>query len=186
MKQFTVETDRKGDHPAALHLLNCFALIAAAGCLGVRYGTLPWTEEFVFKCIKRCYRDARRQLRTEDDLLRGGLHILKEGLASTKLLNVTPGRQYSKASWATAEGYREKTTATIAGGAFKAWFSDQRQAGLVLRWLHSKNAVASKRRPSGTATAISWAESQPQWPDGSRRRSIVIDLRHDILADVAE
>jgi hypothetical protein len=27
-----------------------------------------------------------------------------------------------------------------------------------------------------SGTSITWAESQPQWPDGSRPRSIVIDL----------
>jgi hypothetical protein len=148
---------------------------------------MPWSEEFVIKCIKRCYRDARRGLRTENDLLREGLRILEDGIHS-KLLKVSRKKPHSKSAWNATDGYREKTNrgikATIRGEAFKDWFTDQRQPVIVLRWLYSKNALSSKRGPSGSsAPAISWAESQPLWPDGLRRRSIVIELRPGALND---
>ena len=42
--------------------------------IGVRLGTLPWSTKLVRKCIVRSYRDARRELNTETDLLRDGLN----------------------------------------------------------------------------------------------------------------
>jgi hypothetical protein len=104
------------------------------------------------------------------------------------LLKVSHKKCHSKSTWQAADGYREKTDlglkATIRGEAFKDWFNDQRQPAIVLRWLHSRNGLSSKRGPSGTSTpAITWAESQPLWPDGVRRRSIVIELRPGMLSE---
>ena len=65
---------------------------------------------------------------------------------------------------------------TIRAEAFKGWFPDVRQPNLVLKFLRSKNVLPSRPTPK-PGTAIVWAESQPEWPDGSRRRSIVIDER---------
>src|SRR5260370_34747074 len=83
------------------------------------------TEATVLKCIRRCYRDARRGLRTENDLLREGLRILDDGVDS-KLLRVSRNKLYEKGAWKAAEGYREKTNhgirVTIRGEAFKGWF----------------------------------------------------------------
>jgi len=180
-RQFVRNVTDQSDGHAVRHLAMCFAHIAAAGVLGVRFGTLPWTERFVVRCIKRCYRDARRGLRTEDDLLREGLRILEDDIHS-KLLKVSRKKPPSKSAWNAADGYWEKTNrgikATIRGEAFKDWFPDQRQPVIVLRWLYSKNALFSKRGPSGSSVpSITWAENQPMWPDGSRRRSIVLEQR---------
>jgi putative DNA primase/helicase len=180
MDQFINQISDKDDHPAVGHLATCFALIAAAGCLGIRFETLPWTKKFVFKCIKRCYRDARRALRTENDLLKEGLRILKESLNGSQVLDITKKRHHSASAWKTADGFREKTDfgtrATIRGEAFKSWFVDQRQPAIVLRSLRGKNALRGGHGLK-SGTSITWAESQPLWPDGSRPRSIVVELR---------
>ncbi len=185
-KQFVEEVIDKDDGNAVRHLATCFGHIAAAGVLGVRFETLPWSEQFVIRCIKRCYCDARRGLRTETDLLQQGLRTFRNGV-KTKLLKVSHTKHHSKSAWKTADGYREKTNlgikATIRGEAFKDWFNDRRQPAIVLRWLHSKNKFSSGRGPCGSSTpAITWAESQPFWPDGVRRRSIVIELPRGVLS----
>jgi putative DNA primase/helicase len=186
-QQFVEDVTDQSDGHAVRHLARCFAHIGAAGVLGIRFETLPWTERFVVRSIKRCYRDARRALRTENDMLRDGLRILEDGIHS-KLPKVSRKKPHSKSTWKAADGYREKTSfgikATIRGEAFKRWFPDQRQPAIVLRWLHSKNALCSKHAPSSSsAPAITWAENQPLWPDGSRPRSIVIELRPGGLND---
>jgi Domain of unknown function (DUF927) len=186
-RQFVEKVANEEDGQAVRHLATCFGHIAAAGILGVRFGTVPWTERFVVRCIKQCYRDARRGLRTEGDLLREGLRILENGIHS-KLLKFSRKKPPSKSAWNAADGYWEKTNrgtkATIRGEAFKDWFPDQRQPVIVLRWLYSKNALSSKRGPSGSSVpSITWAENQPMWPDGSRARSIVIELRPGMLDD---
>jgi hypothetical protein len=188
IKQFVEEVTDKDDGNAVRHLATCFGLIAAGGILGVRFGTLPWSKKFVIRCIKRCYRDARRGLRTETDLLQEGLRTFQHGIKA-KLLKISHKKCHSKSTWKTADGYREKTNlgikATIRGGAFKDWFKDQRQPAIVLRWLYSKNALSSKHGPGGTYTpAITWAESQLTWPDGLRHRSIVVELRPAVLGEL--
>jgi hypothetical protein len=185
IENFVEEVIDKDDGNAVRHLATCFGLVAAAGILGVRFGTLPWSKKFVIRCVKRCYRDARRGLRTETDLLREGLRTFQDRIEA-KLLKVSDKKYHSKSSWKAADGYREKTNlgtkVTIRGEAFKDWFNDQRHPAIVLRWLHSRNGLSSKRSPCGTSTpAVTWAESQPLWPDGKRRRSIVIELRPGML-----
>jgi hypothetical protein len=117
------------------------------------------------------YHDARRELNTETDLLRQALRILRRKIL--KLPNTDTGDLES------ADGFRTGTDwqrAIIRAEAFKAWFPDPRQPNLVLKSLRSKNALPSRPAPPvNSGTAIVWAESQPNWPDGTRPRSIVID-----------
>ena len=71
--------------------------------------------------------------------------------------------------------------ATIRAEAFKEWFPDIRQPNIVLKFLRSKNALPSRRPPTKNGVAIVWAESQPKWPDGTRPRSVVIDVQPDLF-----
>jgi putative DNA primase/helicase len=157
------------DDPVVQHLAACFGHIYAAGIIGAGSGTLPWQAKTVRKCIESCYRDARRELNTESDLLRDGLGILRAKMRALRKVN---GSALESAEGFTAGGMSNRTT--MRAEAFKGWFPDVRQANLVLKFLRSKNALPSRPTPK-PGTAIVWAESQPEWPDGSRRRSIVIN-----------
>ncbi len=76
-------------------------------------------------------------------------------------------------------------TVTIRAEKFKGWFDDPRQPALILRWLQSKKALACKPTlPTKSGNAIVWAERQPEWPDGSRPRSIVIELGDGLLDQI--
>jgi putative DNA primase/helicase len=176
------------DEPAVHHLANCFGLIRAAGILGVRFGTLPYSEKFVDRCIMRCYRAARRALRTETEPLRSGLRRLTAKLKSSNVLKVI-GKKARTDKYKGAEGYMDRagstSKVTIRAEKFKAWFDDPRQPALVLRWLQSKKALPSKPTPPAkSGNAIVWAESQPEWPDRSRPRSIVIELKDGLLDQI--
>jgi hypothetical protein len=137
----------------------------------VRFGTLPWSKKTVRICIERCYRDARRELNTETDLLREGLRIMHEKIRALPKAN--------GADLKSADGFlkgAKPAQATIRAEAFKHWFSDLRHPNIVLRFLCAKNALPSRPSPK-PGIAIVWAESQPMWPDGTRPRSIVIEER---------
>ncbi len=166
------------DGPAVRHLAKCIGHIYAAAVIGVRYATLPWSEKLVRKCVVRCYRDARRELKTEADLLRQGLDVLGDKIRELPKANGTDLKY--------AEGFKTggmmRDRATIRAEAFKGWFPDARQASVVLRWLRAQNALPSRPAlPLKDGLAIKWAESQPTWPDGSRRRSIVIKVPADLI-----
>ena len=187
--QFVEAEIRKGDGPAVQHLATCFGHLEAAGLLGVRFKTLPWSEKVVRSCVRRCYRDARRALRTETDLLRQGLRVLWKKLDGEGLVDLTPPTRVPEHAFKAGDGYFQKTQlgleATIRAGRFKMWFKDPRQPAIVLRWLYAKSALSTKGSPPAKpGTGIVWAESQPLWPDGSRPRSIVIELSFKLLHQV--
>ena len=180
VQTFVLSVAEKSDGQAVTHLAASFGLIAAAGIIGIRFGTLPWPEKLVLRSVKRCYRDARKGVRTEDDLLQEGLTIFGSSVKS-KLLMVSSKISHSMSILKSADGFLRKDSAgkhlTIRGEAFKTWFADPRQAHLVLRYLREKNWLVTHRGSmASSSTSISWAESQPMWPDQVRRRSIEIKL----------
>ena len=157
------------DDAAVRHLAKCFGHVYAAAIIGAGSGTLPWQAKTVRKCIERCYRDARRELNTETDLLRDGLNILHAKMRALPKAN--------GADLKSVDGFLKGTKpnqATIRAEAFKGWFPDIRQPNIVLKFLRAKNALPLRPTPK-PGTAIVWAESQPKWPDGTRSRSIVIN-----------
>ena len=165
------------DDAVVRHLAKCFGHIYAAGIIGAGSGTLPWQAKTVRQCIERCYRDARRELNTETDLLREGLGVLR---AKTRNLPKMNGAGLKSADGFRTGGMRYR--ATIRAEAFKGWFPDERQPNLVLKSLRSKHALPSRPMPpTKNGPAIVWAESQPTWPDGSRPRSVVIDVQPDLF-----
>ena len=179
----------QADEPIVRHLASCFGLIRAAGILGVRFGSLPYSEKFVDRCIMRCYRAARGGLRTESKLLRAGLRRLRTKLKSSNMLKIVGKKQPRADAFKFAHGYMDETgstrTGTIRAEKFKGWFDDPRQPALVLRWLQSKKALPCKPTlPAKSGNAIVWAESQPEWPDRSRPRSIMIELSHGLLNQI--
>jgi len=163
------------DGPVVRHLAKCFGHIYAAAVIGVNFGTLPWSKKTVRTSIERCYRDARRELNTETDLLREGLTIMH---AKIRALLKANGADLMSEDGFVKGGKPHR--ATICAEVFKGWFSDVRQPNIVLTFLRTKNALPSRRMPT-PGTGIVWAESQPTWPDGNRRRSIVIEERRGQL-----
>jgi putative DNA primase/helicase len=160
------------------HLAKNFGHIYAAGILAVRFGTVPWSEDLVLECIRRCYRDARREIKSEADLLRGALRRLRVRAADRTIV-LTADQTMQQRRLRRADGYRGKgsrcTRITVRAEAFKAWFDDPRQPKLVLEWLRSQQCLPARPKPAKRGHGIVWAESQPQWPDGTRRRSVVIE-----------
>ena len=170
-KEFVERVIDANDDPLVRHLAKCFGHIYAAAVIGVGFGTLPWSVKTVRKCIERCYRDARRELNTETDLLRDALKILHAKIRALPKANGGDLRS--------VDGFLKGTKpnqATIRAEAFKGWFPDMRQPNIVLKFLRAKNALPSRPTPK-PGVAIVWAESQPKWPNGTRPRSIVIDQR---------
>ena len=187
--EFVDAAFHKVDEPSVHHLAGCFGLIRAAGVLGVRFGTLPYSERLIDRCIKRCYRAARRGLRTETELLRSGLRRLQAKLRSSSVIKAGGKSQPRADAYKIADGYMDQagstSKVTIRAEKFKGWFDDPRQPALVLRWLQSKKALPCKpTRPAKSGNAIVWAESQPEWPDRARPRSIVIELRDGPLDQI--
>jgi putative DNA primase/helicase len=175
-------TKDETDH-VVQHLARNFGHIYAAGIQAVRFGTVPWSEDLVLECVRRCYRDARREIKSEADLLRGALRRLRVRAADRTIVltaDQTMPRRLGRADGYRGKGHRSNRI-TVRADAFKAWFDDPRQPKLVLEWLRSQHCLPSRPKPSKRGQGIVWAESQPQWPDGTRRRSVVIDVKADLF-----
>jgi hypothetical protein len=160
------------------HMARNFGHLYAAGVLAVQFKTVPWSEKHVKNCIHRCFRAARHEIKSEAELLRCALLRLNAKAKSrTKRLD----QHSSSQSLENVDGYRrnegeKKTVVTVRAQAFKGWFDDPRQPGLVVDYLR-KNGRLACSGSTGKGQGIKWAESQPTWPDGTRVRSIVITFR---------
>jgi putative DNA primase/helicase len=64
--EFADRVTDANDSPAVRHLAKCIGHIYAAAVIGVRYGTLSWSERLVRNCVVSCYRDARRGRKRTD------------------------------------------------------------------------------------------------------------------------
>src|SRR5262249_35047477 len=145
--RFVGETATKYDDQAIRHLAMCFGVLAAGGVLGVRFKTLPWAEKLVWKCVTRCFREAKRGLRTEAVLLENGLATLRRKLSGGQIIDLQAPAQPSKARWKRCDGYIKGDRATIRAERFKSWFKDRRELMLVLRWLYSNGALKTRTMP---------------------------------------
>ena len=176
---FTARTATEYDDQAIRHLAMYFGIFGAAGVLGVRFGTIPWSEKLVWKCVKRCFLEAKRGLRTEPVLLQNGLATLRRNLSGQRMIDLNATAEPSESQWRKCDGYIDGDRATVRADQFKRWFKDRRELMLVLRWLHSQRVLTAKTMPpTTTKSKIVWAESQPKWPNGKRPRSIVFGLRN--------
>lgn len=164
-----------------------FALLFAAGILAIRMKVLDWPERVIHDSISQCFRDAIGNLRTEDRLLRRGKADLRKMISSSTVIDLrNKSRPVRKAFPATCEGFIEKrgkkTTITIVGVAFKNCFRDSLSSKLILDWLaDAGRGVNFKTRAQRGSDSIKWAESQPEWPDGKRHRSIVFHCPKSFL-----
>jgi hypothetical protein len=170
-----VVTDQ--DDQVVRHMALLFGHVYAAGVLGVRFNILPWSEEFVLKAIKRCWNCARRSLRLESELRQAALKTLEQKAGGSTV--VREGQiKADPRRYRDADGYHRRRNGerqlVVRGERFKSWFSDPRQPGLLLRCLGGRGALANAGRAQQSGPSIVWAESQVEWPDRSRPRSIVI------------
>ena len=131
------------DDAAVRHLAKCFGHIYAAAIIGAGSGTLPWQAKTVRKCIERCYRDARRELNTETDLLRDGLNILRAKMRALPKAN--------GADLKSVDGFRTSGTQLTGQQSVRRRLKNgsriSRQPNLVLKSLRSKNALPSRPVP---------------------------------------
>ncbi|MBV9631877.1 MAG: DUF927 domain-containing protein, partial [Xanthobacteraceae bacterium] len=172
-KVAAAETD-----PLVRHLAVCFGHLDGAGMIGVEAGTLPWSRRQVRRFVMRCYRDARKSLKLQSDRLGQALTRLRK-LAGSKRLMVLGTKNPSRHQ-SLGDGFLKYKAGVcrivIRGEAFKRWFPDPREPALVLRWLAARGGLMVRGGVPPSGTSIVWAESQPDWPDRKRRRSVVVDL----------
>lgn len=178
------EARHHSDNAIVRHIAKNFALLYAAGTFAIRVKAVKWHEDIVRDSIDRCFRDAVKRLPTEERLLRIGLIDLRRKMRSAAVLDLRRVKSPGREAFGKCVGFIEKqdgrSTLTIAGNAFKSCFRDPRSAPIVLHWL-AKSGTGIKSPPSKTGKSITWAESQSEWPDGRRPRSIVFRCPKKLL-----
>jgi uncharacterized protein (DUF927 family) len=187
LRDFFAKKVAKGETDQVVrHLAKNFGLIYAAGITAARLHTVPWSEKSVLNAVRRCYRAARRNIKTEADLLRVALLRLQERIADPAAI-LPAEKTLSPTRLVRADGYwgkgATKDTITVRARAFKDWFDDPRHAKLVLDFLRGQGCLPGKSKSPSRGTAIVWAETQPQWPDHSRPRSIVMRLKRTLFEE---
>jgi Domain of unknown function (DUF927) len=178
-KTFVDKIGTDQDDQIIRHMALLFGHVYAAGVLGVRFNILPWPEEFVMTVIRRCWNGARRSLRLESELRRAAIKTLQRKASGASVVQASSTKPVPR-RYRNADGFYRRQNGerqlVVRGERFKDWFSDPRQPGLLLRWLGEGGALANSKRGQHSGSSIVWAESQVEWPDGSRPRSIVIRI----------
>ena len=171
--------------PAVRHVAKCFGHLYGAGIIGIQSGTLPWTNRQVRQFAIRCYRDARKSLKLESDLLAEGLERLRKMPRNKRLMvrgSIDPSRPQS---FERADGFIKRKGGVyrivVRGEAFKRWFLDAREPAMVLRWLAARGGLTARNGAPPSGPSIVWAESQVDWPDKTRPRSVVMELPKSFL-----
>jgi Domain of unknown function (DUF927) len=176
-KKFVDKIATDQDDQIIRHMALLFGHVYAAGVLCVRFNILPWPEEFVMTAIKRCWNGARRSLRLESELRRAAIKTLMRKASGGSVVQASSTKALPQ-RYRNADGFHRRQNGerqlVVRGERFKDWFSDSRQPGILLRWLGEGGALANSKRGQHSGSSIVWAESQVEWPDGSRPRSIVI------------
>jgi putative DNA primase/helicase len=175
-QEFEKQVTNADDDAAVSHLAKECALIAAAGRIAVDLKIVPWTEELVIKCARRCFRAARRSLRLEADVANEGLRALMGDLEKCPLSKRIKVNDYDGIDSFRCREH-DRPVAIVRAARLPLFLPDSRQRSAVLQRLHTAKALIGARSPAKSGRGILWAESQRTWPDGKRRRSIVIDLR---------
>jgi hypothetical protein len=176
MSDFSREVIVESDEQIVAHLAKQCALICAAGLLAVRVGIVPWTEALVVKCVRRCFFAARISLRLDADLVKDGCRIILDAISRMQRM-----RKIKASACRRLDGYWRvhggRKQAVFRGSFFPRLLSDSRLRQLVLVRLHSAGALVGIGSPPRSGKSFTWAECQPMWPDQTRPRSIVVDVR---------
>jgi hypothetical protein len=170
---------RREDDPNHLNrIVTACAHVCASTILAVRHGVLDFSESRIRAAIGRCYARAKDALRTEADIARAGLNILRD-IAFAKD-NVVLNSKTGYVDWSEVDFYVDKITKrrkfVVKASAFANFFSDARQPSLTLGLLAERGLLANKPSvPSVHGRGLEWAVSQPNWGTTKQRpRSITI------------
>ena len=155
-----------------------FALLYAGGVLACRAGLVAWESKELLEAIKKCYFKAREMLPDDRDLLRAGLEVLSQKLATLPLVSGRNLAQFNKRRCDELGGYKSQNngsvTHVIKRHVFDELFVSMHQQKLVEASL-LKNGALTKALPKGGRSNVPVPKEQHIWPDGERRRSIEIN-----------
>lgn len=154
-----------------------FAILYTGGMLARRAGLVGWDGKELLAAIRRCYVKARAMLPDDGKLLRTGLEILNQKLATLPLLSNRNLGQFDKKRCDTVDGYRKsgsrEAICLIKRHVFEGLFVSRHQQELVEVWL-MKNGKLTKALSKGDDLSFGVPKEQHIWPDGERRRSLEI------------
>jgi hypothetical protein len=153
-----------------------FALLYAAGILAIRSGVVGWDIIELLAAIRNCYVKARTMLPDDGELLRVGLDILKQKLATLPSIQTRNASHFFKRRCQSLDGFKKAGNGNdhiIKRNVFDGLFVSRHQQELVEAWLLA-NGQLTRALPKGVNSNIAVPKEQHIWPDGERRRSLQI------------
>jgi hypothetical protein len=135
MRSFLDEVGAASDSVLGARLARVFAVIYAAGVLGVEAGILPWSPDEVLWAVRRCFEAARALVRDDALLAREGLRRFWKELKGSGETWPAKGEEPDPAV-ARAEVFRKRRRTCIEYAVVpevvERWLSDPQQRRLVL------------------------------------------------------
>jgi hypothetical protein len=175
--EYFVRRVRDGqDTDLSRDLARRFALLYAGGVLAIRAGVVGWESKELFAAVRKCYIKARAMLPDDGELLRSGLDILKQKLATLPLIRTRNPTYFDKRRCRSLEGFKKAGNGNahiIRRNVFDGLFISRHQQELIENWLLD-NGQLTRALTKGANSNVAVPKEQHIWPDGERRRSLEI------------
>lgn len=159
------------------HAAQNFGIIYAGACLAINKKVLPWDPKYLLESLRVCFMDAMECVSMPDDLLVAAQEKLiaaqgrlRQALQDTRKWPIASKCTDNDIGFVKPKGNHKCYVADIR--SFREMFDDdEKQARMVLKWLHGKGLLNVSKGANGSLEAAIWKGTTPKWPNGKAYRS---------------
>jgi hypothetical protein len=158
------------------HAAQNFGIIYAGACLAINKNILPWDPKYLLESLQTCFLDAMGCVTIPDDpilaaeaKLVAGQARLREALQDSGKWPTDSKCTDNDIGFVKREGDRKRYVADTH--SFRKLFDDEKQARMVVKWLHGKGLLKVSHGAKESLDAAIWHGTSPKWPNGEPYRS---------------
>lgn len=177
LESFEADFASRAGSNVARDVVAKFGALFAGGVLASRFEVFPVSEEGIRARIASACQSALDDLPDPEAEIRKDRVLLREKLGSGSILNFLEPNKKLLATLLQADGYKERSNPgecyRVRATVFESWFNTPARTKIMLQWLYSEGYLITTKSVS-RGQSNSWAQTQGNWPDGSRPRSFEI------------
>jgi len=158
------------------HAAQNFGIIYAGACMAINKNILPWDPKYLLESLQTCFLDAMGCVTIPDDpilaaeaKLVAGQARLREALQDSGKWPTDSKCTDNDIGFVKREGDRKRYVADTH--SFRKLFDDEKQARIVVKWLHGKGLLKVSHGAKESLDAAIWHGTSPKWPNGEPYRS---------------
>lgn len=183
LESFEADFALRANSNVARDVVAKFGALFAGGVLASRFQIFPASEAGIRARITSACQSALDDLPDPAEENREDRTLLREKLGSGPILDLSEPNKKLVTLLSQADGYKERSKAgeryRVRATVFESWFKTPARAKAMLQWLDSEGYLITAKSAS-RGQSNNWAQTQGNWPDGSRPRSFEIRFPKDL------